>query len=88
MSIDTQEDEAKAQGIRSLVLRTYQVIENLISNDANHVEGLFGCYRIDEHVAMYADEMSRVQNAVFILGTPLFNKIVTIDLDKGKKKCA
>lgn len=50
---------------------TYQVVEDLVSNDADHVKGLFRGHGINEHVAVDSDEMPRVQYAVLILGAPL-----------------
>jgi hypothetical protein len=46
---------------------TYKVIENLVTNDACHFKALLAGDRVDNHVAMDADEMFRVENAVLIL---------------------
>ena len=43
------------------------MIQNLISNDAAHVEALLAANRIHDHVAMNADEVLAVKNGVFIL---------------------
>ena len=47
------------------------MVENLIPNDPDHVEGLLGGNRVDEDVAMNTDEMLRVQDAILILVFPL-----------------
>lgn len=47
--------------------RTYQVIQNLVPNDAHHLETLLAAHRVDNHVAMDADEVFRVENAVLVL---------------------
>lgn len=68
---------AAADGVVS-----YQVVENLVSNDAGHLERLLGRDRVNDHIAMDADEVLRVQNAVLILqkvrgeaSQPLFLRI-------------
>ncbi len=45
----------------------YQVVEDLVTQDPDHLERLLGSDRVDEHVAMDADEVFRVQYRVFIL---------------------
>ena len=45
----------------------YQVVEDFVPKDADHLEGLLGSNGIDEHVAMDADEVLGVQDAVFVL---------------------
>lgn len=47
--------------------RTYQVIQNLVSNNAHHLETLLAANRVDNHVAMNADEVFGVENAVLVL---------------------
>ena len=46
---------------------TYEVVEDLVADDAGHFEALLGSDRVDYHVAMDADEELRVEDAVFIL---------------------
>ena len=46
---------------------TYQVIENLVAYDPGHLEALLAGDRVHDHVAMDADEVLGVENAVFIL---------------------
>jgi hypothetical protein len=46
---------------------TYKVIENLVTNDARHFKALLAGDRVDNHVAMDADEMFRVEDTVLIL---------------------
>ena len=48
-------------------LWTYKMVEDLVAQDADHVKGLLGSDRVNEHVAMNADEMFGVEDAVFIL---------------------
>ena len=43
------------------------MIQDLVAEDANHVKRLLGSDGVDEHVAMDADEMLRVEYAVFVL---------------------
>ena len=43
------------------------MIEDLIAQDADHVEGLPRGHGVDQHVAMNANEMLGIQDAVFVL---------------------
>lgn len=43
------------------------MVEDLVTQDSDHFERLLGSNRVDEHVAMNADEVFRVQYRVFIL---------------------
>lgn len=43
------------------------MIENFISNNANHLETLLASNTVYNHVAVNANEMLAVQNRVFIL---------------------
>ena len=38
-------------------MSTYQVIQDLIANDARHLEALLGSDRVDNHVAMNANKV-------------------------------
>ena len=46
---------------------SYQVIEDLLADDADHLKGLLGGDRVDQQIAVDADEMLRVENAVLVL---------------------
>lgn len=43
------------------------MVQDLVSDDSDHVEGLSRSDRIHEHVSMDADEVFRVQLAVIVL---------------------
>lgn len=43
------------------------MIENLLPNNADHVEALLVSYTVDNHVSMNADKLPAVENGVFIL---------------------
>jgi hypothetical protein len=43
------------------------VIQNLIADYTRHLEALLAGDRVDDHVAMDADEMFRVEDTVLIL---------------------
>lgn len=45
------------------------MVEDLVTDDGYHLKGLSGGDRVDDHVAMDADEMLRVEDAVFILAS-------------------
>lgn len=45
----------------------YQKIQDLVSDDLHHFEGLGGGDRIHEHVAMNPNGVLGVQDAIFIL---------------------
>ena len=72
-----------------MYMLTYQVVENLLANDANHVEALLVAYTIHNHVSMDADELSAVQNGVFVLSCCVDDLgckilvLVTDDFGKG-----
>ena len=46
---------------------TYEVVEDLITNDARHLEALLAGDRVDNHVAMDTNKVLGVKNAVLIL---------------------
>jgi hypothetical protein len=46
---------------------TYEVVQDLIANDTRHFEALLAGDGVDNHVAMDADEMLRVEDTIFIL---------------------
>jgi hypothetical protein len=43
------------------------VVQNLVSYDAHHLEALLAADRVDDHVAMNANEVLGVKNAVLVL---------------------
>lgn len=47
--------------------KTYQVVQDLIPDDAHHLEALLAADRVDDHVAVDANEVLGVKDAVFIL---------------------
>ena len=46
---------------------TYKVIEDLVPDDADHLEGLPRGDRVDQHVPMNPDEVLGVEDTVLIL---------------------
>lgn len=46
---------------------TYEMVKDLIPQDADHLKGLPGGDGVDEHVAMNANKVLGVQDAVFVL---------------------
>jgi hypothetical protein len=48
-------------------VKTYEVVEDLIADDACHFEALFVRYRVDDQVPMDADKMLRVEDAILVL---------------------
>ena len=55
---------------------THKMVKDLVSNDLDHIEGLLRCDRIDQHVAMDANEMFRIHDAVLILETTMVPKML------------
>lgn len=53
------------------------MIQNLLSDDSDHIEALFRRDGVDDYIAVYADEVFRVENAVFILLPSLALDLVT-----------
>lgn len=43
------------------------MIEDLVANDASHLEALLARYRVYDHVAVDTDEMLRIKNTILIL---------------------
>ncbi len=54
----------------------HQVVEDLVPDDLDHLEGRHGRDRVDQHVAMDADEVLRVQDAVFVLAAAVSQSVV------------
>jgi sporulation protein YlmC with PRC-barrel domain len=50
---------------------TYQVVEDLVVDDARHLEALLASDRVDNDVAVDAEEVLRVDDAVLILRAPV-----------------
>lgn len=45
-----------------MVRETHEVVENLVTDDARHLEALLASDRVDNHVAMDTDKVLRVKN--------------------------
>jgi hypothetical protein len=45
------------------------VIEDLVADDACHLEALLACDRVDDHVTVDTNEVLRVKDAILILVT-------------------
>lgn len=43
------------------------MVENLVADDLDHLEGLHGSNRVDENIAVDSNEVLRVQDAVLVL---------------------
>ena len=41
--------------------------QDLIPDDATHLEALLACDRVDDHVAVYANKVLAVENRVLVL---------------------
>jgi hypothetical protein len=48
-------------------LRTYKVVQDLVPDDAHHLEALLAADRVDDHVAVDADKVLGVEDAVLVL---------------------
>ena len=53
--------------VEMFVGKTNQVVEDLVADNARHLETLLARNRVDNHVPMDANEVLRVKNAVLIL---------------------
>ena len=58
---ETKQEEKEGGG------GTHQVVQDLLPDDLHHLERGQRRHRVHEHVAMDADEVLRVQDAVLIL---------------------
>lgn len=47
--------------------KTYQMIQQLVAQRSDHFEGLLGCHRIHQHVAVNANEVLARHDTVLIL---------------------
>ena len=80
---------ASSSHVVAVYVWTYQVIEDLLANDANHIEALLVSYTIHNHVSMDTDELSAVQDCVLVLSCCVDDfgcivlVLVTDDLGKG-----
>lgn len=54
-------------GLRRWMNRAYQVVEDLLANDSDHFKALLGSDRVDDHVAVDANEVLAVEYRVLIL---------------------
>lgn len=43
------------------------MVQDLVSDDAHHLEALLAAHRVDDHVAVDADKVLRVEDAVLVL---------------------
>jgi hypothetical protein len=60
--------ERNAEGTYSWVKGyTYEVVEDLVADDSRHFEALLAGDRVDDHVAMDADEVFGVEDAILVL---------------------
>jgi hypothetical protein len=46
---------------------TYEVVKDLVPDDADHLEALLAADRVDDHVAVDSDEVLGVEDAVLVL---------------------
>jgi hypothetical protein len=53
--------------IAGLATKTYQMVQDLISDDAHHLEALLAADRIDNHIAMNTNKVLGVEDAVLVL---------------------
>lgn len=45
----------------------YQVVQQLVTDGSDHLEGLLGRYRVHQHIAMDANEVLACHDTVLIL---------------------
>lgn len=45
----------------------YHVVQNLITNDSDHLKALLAADAVDNHVSMNTDEVLAVQDGIFVL---------------------
>ena len=46
------------------------MVQNLVPDDSNHLKGLPRSHRVHQHVAMNANEVFGVQDAILVLSVP------------------
>ena len=46
---------------------TYKMVEDLVANDLHHLKGLQRRHTVHQHIAVGADHLLRIKDAVFIL---------------------
>lgn len=68
---------------------TYKVIQDLVSYNADHLEALLACDRVDDHVAMNSNKMLAIQDRVFILTGCIddFHGVVLIPVPNDLAEC-
>lgn len=49
------------------------MVEDLVADDATHFEALLARDRVDDHVAVDADEVLAVEDGVFVLARRIYN---------------
>lgn len=54
---------------------TYEVVEDLVTDNARHLEALLACDRVDNHVAVDANEVLGVKNTVLILKRAIMSAV-------------
>ena len=56
-----------ARYLRRVCRNTYKVVQNLVPDDAHHLKALLAADRVDDHVAVDADKVLGVEDAVLVL---------------------
>lgn len=56
-----------ARYLRRACRNTYKVVQNLVPDDAHHLKALLAADRVDDHVAVDADKVLGVEDAVLVL---------------------
>ena len=56
-----------ARYLRMACRNTYKVVQNLVPDDAHHLKALLAADRVDDHVAVDADKVLGVEDAVLVL---------------------
>ena len=56
-----------ARYLRMACSKTYKVVQNLVPDDAHHLKALLAADRVDDHVAVDADKVLGVEDAVLVL---------------------
>ena len=71
MAVEKRKEKKKGGG-------THQVVQDLLPDDLHHLERGQRRHRVYEHVAMDADEVLRVQDAVLILSRGVSSHPVSV----------
>jgi hypothetical protein len=69
--------------------QTYQVIQNLITNDSDHLEALLTSHRVDDHVPVDANVVLAVEKTVFVLagGVDHLDSVVLVAESEDFAEC-